>query len=60
MNDNSRPLSCSTAYHVDGPKVTRWVEVTPIMSMYGDVQCIRIVPERSLRAVSMMYVPRRQ
>lgn len=53
----SRSLSSTTSDHVDSSEIARGVEITPIVSMYGDVQDIRIVPECSLCSIPMVYIP---
>jgi hypothetical protein len=54
---DSLSLSCTTTYHVYRSEVTRRVEITPVMTMDGNVQDIGIIPESPLRSISMMYIP---
>lgn len=54
---DSLSLACTFAHHVQRAKVAAGVKFAPIVSMYRDIQDVRVVVERSLGAVAVVDIP---
>lgn len=54
---HSRPGAFADSNHVESAKVTGRIEATTVVTVNGDVQHIRVIPESALSAIAMVNVP---